>query len=210
MFGLEFKRTVIPTLAVLVLGLGINTSSVSAATTSVCPDDGSGTREFTLTTEDPVSNSCYFWGPNNDANDAAFVAQRLADFGSEHTLLSKVEIDDDGLVDREGTNDSLLGNSIVALLGGLGGEFTLDTTGFKDILLVFKTGTGRSTPGFAAFALIPSGPTEGEWSVNLQQGLSHVSLYGSPAPIPVPAAGILLITALGGLGIAARRRRKSS
>jgi len=43
-------------------------------------------------------------------------------------------------------------------------------------------------------------------------GLSHLTFYNSEPPvvIPVPAAGVLLITALGGLGFAARRRRKSS
>ena len=39
---------------------------------------------------------------------------------------------------------------------------------------------------------------------------SHLSIYGSPAAaIPLPAGGILLLTALGGLGVAARRRRKA-
>lgn len=43
------------------------------------------------------------------------------------------------------------------------------------------------------------------------KGLSNYVVAGRDAsPIPVPAAGILLITALGGLGVAARRRRKSS
>ncbi|WP_210879734.1 VPLPA-CTERM sorting domain-containing protein [Roseovarius autotrophicus] len=40
-------------------------------------------------------------------------------------------------------------------------------------------------------------------------GLSHYTEFGV-APIPVPAAGILLLTALGGLGFAARRRRKAA
>jgi hypothetical protein len=41
-------------------------------------------------------------------------------------------------------------------------------------------------------------------------GLSHISNYGVVAPVPLPAAGLMLITALGGLGFAARRRRKAA
>jgi len=43
-------------------------------------------------------------------------------------------------------------------------------------------------------------------------GLSHLTFYNSEPPvvIPLPAGGLLLITALGGLGIAARRRRKAA
>lgn len=203
MFGLELKKIALPIAAVFALGIG--TSTVQASTTSVCPDDGSGTREFTLTTENPISNSCYFWGDNNDSNDDAFNMQRETDFGMDHVLLAKVE-DDGG---EEGSFVSVL-DDMKSLLGELGGTFTLDATGFDNVLLVFKSGLGGSTPGFAAFSLTPSGFTEGEWSVNLQQALSHVSLYGTPAAIPLPAGGLLLITALGGLGIAARRRRKAT
>ena len=60
--------------------------------------------------------------------------------------------------------------------------------------------------------------TTGGWETPLNKqgnnsGLSHLTFYDSVPPtvvVPVPAAGILLITALGGLGVAARRRRKSS
>lgn len=40
-------------------------------------------------------------------------------------------------------------------------------------------------------------------------GLSHFTEFGV-APIPLPAAGFLLIGALGGLGFAARRRRRTA
>jgi hypothetical protein len=40
--------------------------------------------------------------------------------------------------------------------------------------------------------------------------ISHVTFFGKElAAVPLPAGGILLITALGGLGFTARRRRKS-
>lgn len=46
----------------------------------------------------------------------------------------------------------------------------------------------------------------GSWSVS--QGLSHLSFYDTdPPPIPLPAGGLLLVTALGGLVIARRRKK---
>jgi len=39
------------------------------------------------------------------------------------------------------------------------------------------------------------------------QGISHISLYVA-TPIPVPAAGFLLIGALGGLALLRRRQQK--
>ena len=214
MFGTKLKKIAVPIAAVLALGIGLGADDAYAATTSVCPNDGtetvSGTRVFELTTQGPVTNSCYFWDPGNDNNNDDFNAQRSTDFGADHVLVSKVEFNNTGGLQREGTNPNLLGQSFVDLLGGTSGTFSLDTTGFIDILLVFKTGNGGGNPDFAAFSLAPPGPTTGNWSVSLQQGLSHVSLYGSPAPIPLPAAGFLLLTALGGLGLTARRRRKDS
>jgi len=45
------------------------------------------------------------------------------------------------------------------------------------------------------------------------QAISHITFWDtglSPSAIPLPAGGLLLITALGGLGIASRRPRKAS
>ncbi|WP_254813781.1 VPLPA-CTERM sorting domain-containing protein [Rhodovulum sp. ES.010] len=48
----------------------------------------------------------------------------------------------------------------------------------------------------------------GEWST-LSKGPSHITFYDSaPAPIPLPAAGWMLLAGVGGL--AAVRRRKTA
>ena len=52
--------------------------------------------------------------------------------------------------------------------------------------------------------------TSGTWStVDLDnKGLSNITLFGTTTPIPLPAAGWLLLGGLGALGFAARRKRK--
>lgn len=62
--------------------------------------------------------------------------------------------------------------------------------------------------------LLDTSATAGTWSMvdflgpqGQQQALSNITLFGtsSPAPIPLPATGVLLIAALGGLGLMRRR-----
>jgi hypothetical protein len=84
--------------------------------------------------------------------------------------------------------------------------------GIEAATLVLKGG-----PNFAAYLLDLTAGLSGEWRTdallvgNPQRpntaGLSHISLYTTPAVIPVPAAGLLLLGALGGLAALRRRRR---
>lgn len=195
-----YSRT-LTTLATAVV-LAVWGSVAAAATTTSCPGTAAAGRDFTLTTNDPVSNSCYAWGDVNDANDAAFQASILADFGPGYGLIDKIETPDTG---GSGILDGLVG-----LIGGTGGAFSIDLTGLADVIIVFKVGNGGETPGFAAFLLTDFiDSVTGGWSVTLSQSLSHISLYANVAPIPLPAAGFLLIGALGGLGLMRRRRKIS-
>ena len=108
-------------------------------------------------------------------------------------------------------------DSTVGLLSGLGGAFSIDLTGLTNVILSFKTGTGQCgrgntnpcDPGFAAFQIFGTGIITGTWGVNLKQGLSHISLYGSegPSPVPLPAALPLLAAGLGVIGLMKRRRK---
>lgn len=190
--------------AALVLTAGV----ASAATTTLCPADADGVaeRQFTLTTEAPITNSCFFAAPGNDNNNAEF-QDALAALVPSATLLGKIEIKD-GVLDSTGPYAGLL-TDMIDLLGDNGGEFNIDLTGIVNAILVFKVGGGQVSPDFAAFR-VGSGEVEGFWSNIPRQGggLSHVSLYGVAA-IPVPAAGFLLLGALGGL-VALRRRHRAA
>lgn len=93
----------------------------------------------------------------------------------------------------------------------LSGTWSVDSwAGIGKAMLVLKGGNG-----FAAYLLDLTAGLTGGWSTqaltvgrnNNQPALSHVSLYTTPAPIPLPAAGFLMLGALGGLGLLARRRR---
>jgi hypothetical protein len=84
-------------------------------------------------------------------------------------------------------------------------------SGIGSAMLVLKGG-----PNFAAYLLDLAAGLSGEWrtdallvgnSLQNSAGLSHITLYTSPAPIPLPAAGFLLLGALGGLAAVRRRRR---
>lgn len=88
--------------------------------------------------------------------------------------------------------------------------------GFDSVMFVMKGG-----PSFSAF-LMNTSILSGSWD-NLSMftggnnakpgaGLSHWTVYANsnPAPIPLPAAGLLLITALGGLAAMRRRRNPTT
>jgi hypothetical protein len=84
---------------------------------------------------------------------------------------------------------------------------------FEDIMLVFKGGGGNIDPDvYVAYLLNATSGTYTSPFENANNGnvadISHVTIYGrNPSPIPVPAAGMLLLTALGGLAAFRRVRR---
>lgn len=81
-------------------------------------------------------------------------------------------------------------------------------TGVGQAMLVIKGGNG-----FAAYLIDLAAGLDGTWSTAaLTNGggkrpkVSHVTLYSVPASVPLPAAGLLLAGALGGLAALRRRR----
>lgn len=95
------------------------------------------------------------------------------------------------------------GWSIASLVAPAGSMFSQFILGFK------SGGNFNSQTVWAAFSL-PDGVTSGTWSMTGKNGLSHANLYGvlveKPSEVPLPAAGLGLIAALGGLAALRRRR----
>ena len=76
------------------------------------------------------------------------------------------------------------------------------------LYILMKIGGGNTFNTVLVRNETNGGSLELTWDGNSASGLSHVTEFGGAVPIPLPAGGLLLITALGGLGIAVRRRRK--
>lgn len=111
-------------------------------------------------------------------------------------------------VNATGLTDGIL--SITYDVGNLTGTWSVSSwAGVGSAMLVVKAGSE-----FIAYLLDLTAGTSGTWSttglVNKkgeQHEISHMTLYTTPATVPVPAAGLLLLGALGGLAALRRRRR---
>lgn len=144
-----------------------------------CPAPAvAGSRVFTV---DP--GSCLASGPGNVS---------AGNIGPGYVLLDKTD---------EG------GNLLEGILQGIGTSGLSGTWSFTpnpaytSYVLALKSGQGQMDPDWAAFIL---GGTNGTWSISGSQELSHADLYARV--VPVPAALPLMLGALAGLGLIARRK----
>lgn len=73
------------------------------------------------------------------------------------------------------------------------------------LYILFKIGNGNT---FNAFLVHNTGGNQlFTWAGNTASGLSHTNSFGGTvSPVPLPAAGFLLVAALGGLALVRRRK----
>jgi hypothetical protein len=118
--------------------------------------------------------------------------------------------DDDFSNDYFSLDDSGGGNT-----DGIWSLLAAATAAYGEFMLIFKSGQDDNTLPAAFVGYILAGDN-GTWSspfLNIKNGdqraLSNVELYGrgTPAPVPVPAAGLMLLAGIGGLTAMRRRTR---
>ncbi len=205
MFGRNLLKSVATAAVLAVMAGGVQAATV----TTYCPGAKStAVRDFSVTIEGPTAAGCVASGIGNTdtpANSAIILAAV-----SPATLLDK----SDGLSIVPGVVITVTG---VNTLSGLWSIVVPNGFSLINSFLALKSGEGNGDPDWALFS-IPAGVLSGAWSItdpttctpncNGKQSLSHISLYGTlvPTAVPVPAAGLLLLGALGGLAALRRRR----
>jgi len=197
----------------LIAGISLfTTGQVAHATPTTCQFGDSS--DFTLSADVWTSTACEGQLSGNDSEGALNSFGPSGMFGiSSWDLNSKYDqdlkiYDPAGLLTVSNISGSLYeGDWSVSSWGG-----------FKAAVLVLKGGSG-----FAAYLLDMTAGLSGEWVTQAlfkdnknmtQPEISHISLYVSaetpPPSVPLPAAGLLLIGALGGLGLMGRRRKHTA
>lgn len=182
-----------------VLSLAAGAAGAATATCNVTDADGHPVAGYTVSVTD--SAGCYAWGNGNiNGNVLHDPILNAADMGGNTFEPVATPIDGIAYIGEVGVD----GGSATGYNKASG---TIDIgslgDGYSDLVLAIKFGDN-----WASF-LISAEDNPFTYSISPKKGagMSHVLLYGVPAPVPLPAAGLMLMGALGGLTVAKRRRK---
>lgn len=191
-------KKILKSLIVLPLLVASSQWAMAASITCDLEFDADPLRTVTLSDYEVGSLACGPSGITSEQNENTYFTS------AGYSLLTKIDFDEDA----SNYNDSNEFFSITGL-GGTSGTFSM-ATGLTDATVVFKYGSGQSDPDWISFVISDIAADESFWSnwtVNQNQALSHVSIWGGDYTVPVPEPGTALLLATGIFGLVASRKR---
>jgi hypothetical protein len=167
----------------------------SAQALTLSCSTGSTSSSATFTLNEATQAACIS-GQGSAGNDTPTINSAYSLFGMTGWVLSQ-------------KNDGAEGDKVITFAtapvnGTKSGSWAVNSfAGLANVVLTLKAGDG-----FAAF-LLDTNFLSGKWWST--KNLSHASIYynGTPSQVPLPAAGLLLAGALGGLGVFGAKRKLS-
>ena len=180
---------------IILLAISLGLSGTSLAGTIACPGAVSGNQRFVeLTTVGADAQCLLASGGNltgNPMNDPFLLANsNFVTIDKSDDAVSGTDVDAFGSNEVQGLNEGTQGSF----------DFSSVAGSYLQFAIGFKTGGNGNQDNVSFVFLLPAGITSGIWEIMIKnQELSHAVLYGVPAPVPIPAAAWLFLTAVGGL-----------